>query len=78
MKKATNNIIAVLVSTAVIAVAVGYGITFWEHWRANQNALSSINSSPNSTRPTSDTQDSVESATLEAPFGFIAIDEAAS
>ncbi|MFN7876530.1 MAG: hypothetical protein ACK5PB_14525 [Pirellula sp.] len=78
MKKTTNNIIAALVSTAVIGVAIGYGITFWEHWRANQNVLSSNNSSPNSTRPVSDTQTSTEPAILEAPAKLIFIDEAAS
>lgn len=77
MKKATNNIIAGMVSIAVIGVAIGYGITFWEHWSANQKALSSVSSSHDSTRPISDTQ-GVEPATLEAPAKLIFIDEAAS
>jgi hypothetical protein len=66
MKKATNNIIASMVAIAVIGIATGYGITFWEHWRANQNAHSRTNSSPDSTRRISDPQ-CIEPSTLEAP-----------
>jgi hypothetical protein len=67
MKKATNNIIAVMISAAVLGIAFSYGVTFWEHWRTIQNPTSSFSSSPNSTSPISDKNGGVEPSPLEAP-----------
>ncbi|MFN7292194.1 MAG: hypothetical protein ACK5YR_20460 [Pirellula sp.] len=67
MKKYANTVIAALVSTAVLGLAAGYGITFWEHWQSSQQSLSSFNPPQNSTQDTTEEQERFEPAVLDAP-----------
>ena len=77
MKKNANSIIAAMISTAVVGVAVGYGITFWEHWQASQHALSSFNSTQNASQSKPNEQHTVEPAILDAPRKLILDEETA-
>ncbi|MCU0721948.1 MAG: hypothetical protein MUC83_19725 [Pirellula sp.] len=77
MKKDPNSIMAAIVCTAVFSVAVGYGITFWEHWQASQHALSSFSSSPTALKPRSEEQRGAEPAILDAPRKPFFIEETA-
>lgn len=67
MKKNTNSIIAAMISTAVLGIAVGYGVTFWQNWQASQHALSSLNSPQNSMHSESVERHEIEPAVLDAP-----------
>ncbi|MCU0711823.1 MAG: hypothetical protein MUC43_07160 [Pirellula sp.] len=66
IKKNANSIVAVLISTAVLGVAVGYGLSFWEYWRASQHATSNANSPANSARSDAAEQQRAEAPELDA------------
>lgn len=65
MKKDANSILGVLISTAVLGVAIGYGVTFWQHWRANQYVQSSESSPSKSANSNSGERTGFESAGIE-------------